>query len=817
MSHVHRSAPHSRPKKIAVLGSGIASLSAVFELTSQQDWQKKYDITVYQQGWRLGGKCAGGRNPEMGYRNEETGFYMLMGFYANMFKLMQDAYEELNRSPNHPFATWQDAIKVHPFTAQAEYIDNRWTYRTSEMPLVPLDPGQNAEFITVWDILRLLSSITGEQINTFFNLYQLTQNPTPTSPSVPEEEFLTRMVMMMIPGNVLQPEEVKEYGDRFWQIIGYTGKYFIDMLPEYTILTITKVLRAILQHQSSKASQESFSLQNALALSFLGAKIFGVAHEQMERGSSVSEITNLLAELFIVMRNKIDKSAEAFSSDPNTYLSRVLMNLAFTILIGALKDGVLEVDSWDAINEYDLIDWLTKHGASDESLNSSYVAAVYDACAAYNHGDTNSRNCEAGTAIHFLLRALILYRGSAIWHLQAGISETIIAPVYQVLRSRGVKFKFFHQVLGLHLDNDEKPHAILKERLVKKITLREQARTKKGVDYEPLIRVNGLEAWTSHPHYEQLIEGEDMKNFGLDMESYWADWKGFYAKTKHKERIVTLEHGRDFDLIISGISISALPSICSELLQDPESERLRNMVKHIRTTATQGLQIWYNSNLKHLGWNYPPPFLGGFPHPYNTWAALSSHLEYEQPNPMAEPQDLPKSLLYFFAIFPDSEKYSDKPHLDSGTVCPEWFPPSSHHHHHQECLNAAKATGLEFTETQMHYFLPAMHTPQGDVNWNLLANTKTNTTDEGILSGSKRFDAQYWCANVNPTDRHVYPAVGSSKYRIKPDETGYANLYFVGDWTKTKLNVGSLESAAISGKMAARSISGQYFFIPGEG
>ncbi|NJL43283.1 MAG: NAD(P)-binding protein [Pseudanabaena sp. SU_2_4] len=43
-----------KKQKIAILGGGMAALTAAFELTSRSDWQEKYEITVYQMGWRLG-------------------------------------------------------------------------------------------------------------------------------------------------------------------------------------------------------------------------------------------------------------------------------------------------------------------------------------------------------------------------------------------------------------------------------------------------------------------------------------------------------------------------------------------------------------------------------------------------------------------------------------------------------------------------------------------------------------------------------------------------------------------------------------------
>ena len=49
-------------QKIAVLGGGVGALSAAFYLTEQPGWDELYEITVYQHGWRLGGKCASGHD-----------------------------------------------------------------------------------------------------------------------------------------------------------------------------------------------------------------------------------------------------------------------------------------------------------------------------------------------------------------------------------------------------------------------------------------------------------------------------------------------------------------------------------------------------------------------------------------------------------------------------------------------------------------------------------------------------------------------------------------------------------------------------------
>lgn len=50
-------------KRVAILGGGMGALATAFELSELNKTGKKYDITIYQQGWRLGGKGASSSNP----------------------------------------------------------------------------------------------------------------------------------------------------------------------------------------------------------------------------------------------------------------------------------------------------------------------------------------------------------------------------------------------------------------------------------------------------------------------------------------------------------------------------------------------------------------------------------------------------------------------------------------------------------------------------------------------------------------------------------------------------------------------------------
>src|SRR3954469_19878559 len=98
-------------KNIVILGGGIGALAAAFELTSYPGWEADHDVTIYQMGWRLGGKCATGRNASIRNRIEEHGIHFLLGFYENAFRLIRKLYDEDIRPGGSPFSTWKDAFR----------------------------------------------------------------------------------------------------------------------------------------------------------------------------------------------------------------------------------------------------------------------------------------------------------------------------------------------------------------------------------------------------------------------------------------------------------------------------------------------------------------------------------------------------------------------------------------------------------------------------------------------------------------------------------------------------------------------------------
>ncbi|MEM7392542.1 MAG: hypothetical protein AAF492_09340 [Verrucomicrobiota bacterium] len=78
----------------------------------------------------------------------------------------------------------------------------------------------------------------------------------------------------------------------------------------------------------------------------------------------------------------------------------------------------------------------------------------------------------------------------------------------------------------------------------------------------------------------------------------------------------------------------------------------------------------------------------------------------------------------------------------------------------------------------------------------------------GAKDDMERFDRQFFRANVDPSERYVLTVAGSTKYRLRADESGYANLVLTGDWIRNGFNAGCIEATTWSGMQASNALSG---------
>ncbi len=496
---------------------------------------------------------------------------------------------------------------------------------------------------------------------------------------------------------------------------------------------------------------------------------------RLPRAPGAQDAAHLDTLLWLVEEAWARLSARFTRSLENSAIRKVwaVLELGLVIARGVLKDGVLQT-GFNAIDGEDFRAWLARHGASDFTLyRAPIVKAMYELLFAYIQGDSSRQQLAAGVATRFLLRMALSYKGAVFYKMRAGMGDVIFTPLYEVLKRRGVQFHLFHKVNNLRV------HSLTRN--VDRVELTQQVQLKEPVaGYQPLVDVLGLPCWPDRPNYEQIVDGQELEASGINLESYWAPpWKG--------ERPVTLERGRDYDLLVLGISLGAFPYLCQELLA--QSQRWQRMVEALQTNQTVGVQLWLSKTLEELGWKASPTVMTGYAEPLNTYADMAQLIPRETWAPGTV-----KDIAYFTA-----------PLIDAPVIPPftdHDFPRREHERLKQLSLRWLREwTGPLWPEA-------SQYNPTA-LDWELL-------TAPGGVQGVARFEHQFWRANIDPTERYVMSLPGSTAARLGSQDSDFPSLYLAGDWTLTGLNAGCVEAAVMSGLQASQAISGYPEHIAGE-
>jgi uncharacterized protein with NAD-binding domain and iron-sulfur cluster len=431
--------PHAR-KRVAILGGGMAGLAAAWSLTAPEA-RDEFDVTVYQRGWRLGGKAASSRGAHG--RIEEHGLHVWLGYYDNAFRLIRAVYDELDRpgtDPACPIATWRDAFACAERVGVADGSADDWSHWVASFDRNDLEPGA--------------AYGTGQPLSV--------------------ATFVRRGLRLLLAFSASIRDD--------------------DAAPEPAGVVLSSLPRAPAPRDHAPALRELGALlRQAEIAAMVGAiEAIRLLEAALPRGGT---LTSTVLAYLEGMRDEV--GARLRRQDDGRRASEVA-DLVITCLQGAIRDGLLvDPAGFAAIDDVDFREWLEGHGARPETLKSPLVRGMYDLVFAYEGGDPRRPRFAAGLGLFLAGKLFFEYRGSIFWRMQAGSGDVVFAPLYQALRARGVRFAFFHRVDRLHVGADGGA--------IDAVGLGRQARLADGrAEYEPLVHVKGLPCFPSTPLVEQL-------------------------------------------------------------------------------------------------------------------------------------------------------------------------------------------------------------------------------------------------------------------------------------------------------------------------
>jgi hypothetical protein len=427
----------------------------------------------------------------------------------------------------------------------------------------------------------------------------------------------------------------------------------------------------------------------------------------------------------------------------------ILGDLGLTVLLGATLDELLlpTKGTLQAANQFEYREWLCRFRALEMTVDSAIVRAMYDTVFGYVGGDPEREgDIEAGSAVRAQLDMLSC-RGSFFWKMRAGTGDIVAAPLYERLKERGVDFQFFRQVEKLVPSGDG--------RSVAEIHIIRQAEVLRS-PYRPLLKCKGIPVWPDRPDLSQLENGEFYK--GVDFESYWAP--------KSSSRLV-LKAGENFDALVLGIGLGALPMICEGLCKI--NNNWAAMLTNGKTVGTQALQLWMDQATAASGWPGPPsPVVTSFDaSPMDTWLDGSHAIDFED--------------------------WGSKRPAQMAMICGPL--PG-----HQDIPNQHETGYPEEVEEQI--------AKNGDEFLDAACDLWPKFCYRGTLD-PERILGKVFQPGINPSDRYVQTPRDSSRFRLAPGGSGFNNMVLAGDWTDYGLNLGCFEGAVVSGRLAANALGGQ--------
>ena len=376
--------------RVAILGGGMAGLTTAWRL-SEPGWQRELEsITVYQRGWRLGGKGASSRGPNG--RIEEHGLHLWLGYYENAFRLLRECYLELDRpstDPAAPIQTWRDAMIPADTVGLEDRRPDGWSHWLGQFTpndLLPGEPDAIGHELTIPDMLRRALQLIADFLG-----------------SLPDDPVAAGHVVLTGSPEPPAPVTTLDNGLRLAVLVA--------------VLEASALLRGALD-RSRGVTASVVALDRAVT----------ATKEALERltedDADLRRTWHLIAVMTAVVRGML---ADGLFSDRRSF-----------------RD----------LNDEDFLDWIFRHGAPPEVADFAFIRGLYDLVFADAGPGRSRRGVSAGVAVFLTTKMFFEYRGAIFWKMAAGMGDVVFAPLYQALRRRGVSFEFFHRIDQLQLSRD---------------------------------------------------------------------------------------------------------------------------------------------------------------------------------------------------------------------------------------------------------------------------------------------------------------------------------------------------------------------------
>lgn len=720
--------------RVAIVGGGCAGMATAWQL-QQLNRQRapdaaapRYDISVYEGSFRLGGKGASVRDAHG--RIIEHGLHVWLGFYENAFRLMRDVYAAAAQQGLGPqaaadidrlvFGSVDDAFSPEPHIGVASRrVSGDWQVWAGFLPPMKGQPGETLDEasnpFTWWGYTaRALALVKALLLSTWAG-----------AGHSPERSALDEAVELDFGGAGLES-------------------------PGAWVDRLTRMVRVGVLGGAAGLLQGMTLLENWLRDSNPAPQLAPRVFRFIEALARQARLQ--LADLVTV--------------DETLRRKTEVIDLVLTILVGLYRDRVVfSRQGLDKIDHVDYRDWLRSHGATHGALASPLVTGIYDLVFAYRDGRHDRPALSAAQAVRGALRMFFTYRGSLFWRMNAGMGDVVFAPLFSVLVRQGVRFHFRHELQHIAFDDEQR-----------------QVRT--------------LQFATQGSPRSLAVHWRDGKPAGawpLDAAGCWAHEAASPFAPAARAGRVTLNVGEDFDAVVFACGIDPFVAACGETARRaarPTSAFFKahkawdDMRHQVATVATRSAQLWLDQDLDQLGWDRGPVIVAGLAaqapdtaaRGFETWADMSHLVGTEHQHPQrAKEGDRVRSIAYFCGVMPDGTERAQR--------------------------TEARAALRELLRQGLQPLWPAAF-GQGHSAADHLVSA------DGQRTGAGQLDDQWLVLNRSGSERYTQALPGSGTVRISPLDGTLSNATIAGDWTDAGFNAGCVETAVMSGLLAAHAISG---------